>query len=227
MRKSSGSCTFTNYGEPRWSDHDEVVAHVSLEVKAARIKLLLFDVDGVLTDGRVLIHSDATESKNFGIRDGIAMVWAQRAGLRIGLLSARTSATTVHRASQLGVTLIQQGVSNKADSYRRILDSEGLSDADVAYMGDDIVDLAVLRRVGLSSAPADAVEEVRSRVDWVSSQPGGAGAVRELIEMVLKHQDRWSAVVGEYLNESSTPRRPAGDTGVGGRPAPGRHGRPG
>jgi 3-deoxy-D-manno-octulosonate 8-phosphate phosphatase (KDO 8-P phosphatase) len=193
------------------------VADVSLEVKAARIKLLLFDVDGVLTDGRVLIHADATESKYFGIRDGIAMVWAQRAGLRIGLLSARTSATTVHRASQLGVTLIQQGVSNKTDSYRHMRDSEGLSDADVAYMGDDIVDLAVLRRVGLSAAPADAVDEVRSSVDWVSSRPGGAGAVRELIEMVLKQQDRWAAVVGDYLDESSTPGRHAGGAVVGGK----------
>jgi len=197
---------------------------VSLAEKAARIKLLLFDVDGVLTDGRVLIHSDATESKYFGIRDGIAMVWAQRAGLRVGLLSARTSATTVHRASQLGVTLIQQGVSNKADSYRRILENEGLSDTDVAYMGDDIVDLAVLRRVGLSSAPADAVEEVRSRVDWVSSQPGGSGAVRELIEMVLRHQGRWAAVVGGYLNERSMPGPGADGADVGGDSAPNRRG---
>lgn len=196
---------------------------MSLEVKAARIKLLLFDVDGVLTDGRVLIHSDATESKNFGIRDGIAMIWAQRAGLRVGLLSARTSATTVHRASQLGVTLIQQGVSNKADSYHQILESEGVSDADVSYMGDDIVDLAVLQRVGLSSAPADAVAEVRARVDWVSSRPGGGGAVRELIEMVLRAQDRWAAIVEQHLTDARPPAS-AGDRRVPRTPLPGTHG---
>src|SRR5262245_63115987 len=140
---------------------------MSLEAKASRIKLLLLDVDGVLTDGVVSIHADGTESKAFGIRDGIAMVWAQRAGLTVGLLSARHSATTPHRAAQLGVTIVQQGVLNKVEGYERIVESTGASDAEVAYMGDDIVDLAVLARVGLSAAPADAVQEVRDRVDWI------------------------------------------------------------
>jgi 3-deoxy-D-manno-octulosonate 8-phosphate phosphatase (KDO 8-P phosphatase) len=172
-----------------------------LRAKASRIKLLLFDVDGVLTDGSVLVHSDGTESKTFGIRDGIAMVWAQRAGLRVGFLSARTSATTPHRAAQLGVTIIYQGVSSKADAYERILADQAVTDAEVAYMGDDIVDLAVLGRVGLSAAPADAVAEVRQRVDWISSANAGRGAARELIETVLKAQNRWESVVTAYLHE--------------------------
>jgi 3-deoxy-D-manno-octulosonate 8-phosphate phosphatase (KDO 8-P phosphatase) len=129
---------------------------VSIEDKARRIKLLLFDVDGVLTDGRVTIHADGTESKSFGIRDGIAMVWAQRAGIRVGLLSARLSATTPHRAAQLGITLVYHGVSSKLDTYDQILTDLGLTDQDVAYMGDDVVDLAVLLRAGLSAAPAQA-----------------------------------------------------------------------
>jgi 3-deoxy-D-manno-octulosonate 8-phosphate phosphatase (KDO 8-P phosphatase) len=176
-----------------------------VNTKAARIKLLLFDVDGVLTDGAVIIHVDGNESKRFGIRDGIAMVWAQRSGLKVGLLSARHSATTPHRAAQLGITLVHQGVSSKAAAYERILADEQLSDADVAYMGDDIVDLAVLGRVGLSAAPADAVAEVRARVDWVSGANGGSGAARELVETILRAQGRWENVVASYLREGSRP----------------------
>jgi len=172
-----------------------------LQRKAAAIRLVLFDVDGVLTDGRVTIHADGTESKTFGIRDGIAMVWAQRAGIRVGFLSARMSPTTPHRAAQLNVTLVYQGVLNKLSSYEQILAEHGLTDDAVAYMGDDVVDLAVLSRAGLSTAPSDAVAEVRSRVDWVSGWPGGAGAARELIELVLRAQNLWDGVVNAYLNE--------------------------
>ena len=178
----------------------------SIEAKAARIKLVLFDVDGVLTDGTVQIHHDGTESKQFAIRDGIAMVWAQRAGVKVGFLSARTSPTTPHRAAQLGVKLVYHGVSSKAATYARILEDERMTDADVAYMGDDIVDLGVLARAGLSAAPADAVAEVRERVDWVSRWPGGGGAARELVEVILRAQHRWDDVVTAYLREESTPQ---------------------
>src|SRR5688572_7182205 len=112
---------------------------MSVEEKAARIKLLLFDVDGVLTDGIVTVHGDGSESKAFGIRDGISMVWAQRAGLLVGLLSARTSSTTPHRAAQLGITIVHQGVLNKLEGYERIIAGARVADAEVAYMGDDIV----------------------------------------------------------------------------------------
>jgi len=174
---------------------------VSIEAKAAKIRLVLFDVDGVLTDGKVVIHADATESKTFDIKDGIAMVWGQRAGLTVGLLSARQSATTPHRAAQLGITLVRQGVPNKLDAYDQILSELGLADPQVAYMGDDVVDLAVLGRVGLSTAPADAVAEVRARVDWVSTRIGGDGAARELLEMILRAQGRWEPLVAAYADE--------------------------
>jgi len=179
---------------------------MTIETKAARIKLILFDVDGVLTDGRVFVHADGTESKAFGIRDGIAIVWAQRAGLKVGLLSARNSATTPHRAAQLGISLIYQGVTSKAEAYERILADERCSDDEVAYMGDDIVDLAVLGRVGLSAAPGDAVAEVRARVDWVSAAPGGHGAARELVETILRVQNRWDGIVAAYAAEGSAAR---------------------
>jgi 3-deoxy-D-manno-octulosonate 8-phosphate phosphatase (KDO 8-P phosphatase) len=174
---------------------------VSTQAKAAKIRLILFDVDGVLTDGKVVIHVDATESKTFDIKDGIAMVWAQRAGLTVGLLSARQSPTTPHRAAQLGITLVRQGVPNKLDAYDQILSELGLTDSQVAYMGDDIVDLAVLGRVGLSTAPANAVAEVRARVDWVSSRIGGDGAARELLEIILRAQGRWESLVAAYADE--------------------------
>jgi 3-deoxy-D-manno-octulosonate 8-phosphate phosphatase (KDO 8-P phosphatase) len=178
----------------------------SVSERATQIKLILFDVDGVLTDGRVQIHADGTESKNFGIRDGIAMVWAQRAGLSIGFLSARVSPTTPHRAAQLGVTLVYHGVHSKLATYEQILLDRNLQDSEVAYMGDDVVDLAVLARAGLSAAPADAVDEVRSRVHWVSRASAGSGAARELIELVLKAQNLWEGVVAAYLNEPSVAR---------------------
>jgi 3-deoxy-D-manno-octulosonate 8-phosphate phosphatase (KDO 8-P phosphatase) len=174
---------------------------VMIHPKAAGIKLLLLDVDGVLTDGTVIVQSDGSESKPFFIRDGIALVWAQRVGLKVGILSARHSPTTTHRAAQLGITLIYQGVASKADAYERILTDQQLKDDEVAYMGDDIVDLAVLARVGLSTAPADAVAEVLARVDWVSHSGGGRGAVRELVEMVLRAQRLWDDVVSSYVME--------------------------
>ena len=173
----------------------------TLTAKAANIKLILLDVDGVLTDGGVVIYGDGSESKRFHIRDGIALVWAQRSGVTVGLLSARHSPTTAQRAAQLGITLIYQGVSSKIDTYDQIVGDMVLTDDQVAYMGDDIVDLAVLGRVGLSAAPANAVGDVRSRVDFVSTRPGGDGAVRELVELILRAQQHWDPLVAAYENE--------------------------
>jgi 3-deoxy-D-manno-octulosonate 8-phosphate phosphatase (KDO 8-P phosphatase) len=171
---------------------------MTVEAKASRVRLLLFDVDGVLTDGVVLMHADGSESKGFHIRDGAAIVWAQRAGLGVGLLSARSSGATAQRAAQLAIRIVQQGVKSKLAAYERILQDAGLGDEAVAYMGDDLLDLPVLARAGLSAAPADAAPEVRERVDWVAGAPGGRGAARELIELVLRAQRRWDEVVREY-----------------------------
>ena len=174
-----------------------------INAKASKIKLLLFDVDGVLTDGKILLHADGSESKQFDIKDGTGIIWAQRAGLTVGLLSARTSAATGQRAAQLGITLVHQGVASKLESYEQIVDSLLLEDEQVAYMGDDVLDLPVLGRVGLATAPADAVEDVRSRVDWVSTAGGGQGAARDLIEVILRAQGRWDAILAEYVEEKA------------------------
>lgn len=173
----------------------------SIDAKASRIKLVLLDVDGVLTDGKILLHQDGTESKQFDIKDGLAIVCAQRAGLTVGFLSARSSSTTRYRAAQLGVTLIHQGVSSKLESYEAIIGDLRATDEEAAYMGDDIVDLPVLARAGLSAAPADASADVRSRVHWVSGAKAGDGAVRELIELILRAQGRWQAMVQASLAE--------------------------
>lgn len=171
------------------------MSELTLETRAVRIKLLLFDVDGVLTDGKILMHPDGTESKQFDIKDGTGLVWAQRGGLRVGMLSARSSAATAQRAAQLGITIVHQGVSSKIRAYDDILRQHTLTDAEVAYMGDDVLDLRVLGRVGLSASPADGVEDVRAKVHYVSQARGGHGAARELIELVLKAQDRWERLL--------------------------------
>jgi 3-deoxy-D-manno-octulosonate 8-phosphate phosphatase (KDO 8-P phosphatase) len=171
---------------------------MTVEERARRIKLLLFDVDGVLTDGVVTMHADGSESKDFNIKDGAAIVWAQRAGIPVGLLSSRSSGATTQRAAQLAVRIVQQGVASKATAFDRILKDANLTEDAVSYMGDDLLDLPVLHRCGLASAPADAVAEVRNAVHWVSGAAGGRGAVRELIEVVLRAQGRWAAVVAEH-----------------------------
>jgi 3-deoxy-D-manno-octulosonate 8-phosphate phosphatase (KDO 8-P phosphatase) len=168
---------------------------------ARPIRLLLLDVDGVLTDGTIVLHHDGTESKRFHIRDGAAIVWAQRAGLRIGLLSARTSEATVQRAAQLGIPIVVQGASDKLAAYEQIVRDTSLADKEIAYMGDDLQDLPVLERVGFSAAPADAAQEVRDTVTWVSSRDGGQGAVRELIEHLLRAQGVWERFVTAYQVE--------------------------
>ena len=171
---------------------------MSIEARAARIRLLVLDVDGVLTDGVVIMHADGTESKGFHIRDGAAIVWAQRLGIPVALLSARASGATSQRAAQLAIRTVVQGAGNKLQGYEQIVRDAGLADDQVAFMGDDLLDLPVLMRVGLAGVPADAAAEVIEAAHWVSSRPGGRGAVREFIEMVLRAQGRWADVVREY-----------------------------
>jgi 3-deoxy-D-manno-octulosonate 8-phosphate phosphatase (KDO 8-P phosphatase) len=170
-----------------------------IDARARVLRLLLFDVDGVMTDGRILLHSDGKESKQFHIRDGTAFVWARRVGLLTGLLSARASASTALRAQQLGIPIVKQGVEDKLSAYLDILAEHGLTDAQVSFMGDDVLDLPVLTRVGLSAAPADAVPDVRSRVHWVTKSRGGAGAIREMIDVVLRAQGHWDGLLASYL----------------------------
>lgn len=168
------------------------------EARATRVRLLFVDVDGVLTDGTTVLHADGTEALRFDIRDGLGLVLAQRAGLITGIVSARATAAAERRAAQLGLRHVLLGVQDKLEAVTRVLDWEGLAFDDLAYMGDDLVDLPVLARAGLAAAPADAVAEVVASSHLLTRARGGHGAVRELVEFVLRAQGRWAALVDAF-----------------------------
>lgn len=150
-----------------------------------RLRFLLFDVDGVLTDGRLYYLGDEV-AVAFDTRDGLAVRRAREAGLGIGLLSARSDSPAVERrAADLGFDEVLLGCRDKAAAFADLLERRGLEAFEVAYVGDDLVDLPVLRAAGLSAAPADAVEEVRDNVDLVLDAPGGRGAARELVDRII------------------------------------------
>jgi 3-deoxy-D-manno-octulosonate 8-phosphate phosphatase (KDO 8-P phosphatase) len=171
-----------------------------LEARARPIRLLLLDVDGVLTDGSVAIAASGEEFKAFSIRDGAAIGWAQKSGLEVGLISGRSSDATTRRAAELNISLVYQGGQDKKATYLQIATARSLNDDQIAYMGDDLIDLPVLRRVGLSAAPADASDDVRTRVHFVSRARAGHGAVRELIELILRARGLWDALVRSHLS---------------------------
>ena len=158
---------------------------MSVQTKASRVRLLLFDVDGVLTTGEVIMHADGSESKGFHIRDGAAIVWAQRAGLTVGLLSARSSGATAHRAAQLAVRIVEQGVKSKIAAYEQIIRDAKVDDRDVAYMGDDLLDLQVLARVGLSAPRPTRHQKCAS--GWIGS------ALSPVAEAQCASSSSWSS----------------------------------
>jgi 3-deoxy-D-manno-octulosonate 8-phosphate phosphatase (KDO 8-P phosphatase) len=167
--------------------------------RAARIKLFLCDVDGVLTDGSIFIGGER-EFKRFNIRDGLGLVLARRAGLKIGWVSARPSLATKMRAKELKIHfLVQQGDRlSKTGAIEKLLAQEKLSWNDVCFVGDDIVDLGPLKRAGISVAVGDSIAEVKVAADFVTKADGGRGAVREVVEMILKAQGKWNAFVEHY-----------------------------
>lgn len=166
----------------------------------ASIELILADVDGVLTDGGLYFDNEGIESKKFHIRDGLGIRLWQRAGYRFGILTARTSQIVRLRAAELGVDLVRQGFENKLPAAQEMIRQLRLAPEQVCYIGDDLTDLPVLRFVGLGVAVANASEDVRERADLITTQPGGQGAVRELIESLLKAKGRWDDLIEKYLS---------------------------
>ena len=150
------------------------------------IKLIVLDVDGVLTDGSIIYDSEGREYKIFNVKDGYGIVTAVRRGIKVVVISGRNSPIVERRCRELGITEIFQGVSDKLKVYEEVKEKYGLKDSEVAAMGDDIPDIPILERVGFSGAPADAVPEVKKVVKLVTSLPGGKGAVREFIDYLLK-----------------------------------------
>ena len=159
--------------------------------KAELIKLLLLDVDGVLTDGRIIIDDNGVETKQFDVRDGQGIVSLMRAGIQVGLITARRSKVVSYRAKELGLRIVLQGIRSKADAYGKLQRKTGLTETQIAYMGDDVGDLDLLRRVGLSLTVSDGSKELSKLVDYVTEKPGGRGAVREVAELLLKAQQKW------------------------------------
>jgi 3-deoxy-D-manno-octulosonate 8-phosphate phosphatase (KDO 8-P phosphatase) len=166
--------------------------------KARLVRLLILDVDGVLTDGRIVIDDRGRESKFFDVKDGHGLRLIMRADVQIVLLSGRESEATRHQASELGILEVYQNIHNKVDVYEQILHQHGLEDCHVGYVGDDVIDLPILKRAGFSAAVADASEEIKPFADYVAVKEGGRGAVREIIEFILKSQGRWEEVTGRY-----------------------------
>jgi 3-deoxy-D-manno-octulosonate 8-phosphate phosphatase (KDO 8-P phosphatase) len=169
----------------------------ALRRKAKNIVLLLLDVDGVLTDGRIIVDDRGVETKHFHVRDGQGIALLLRGGIEVGFITSRSSASVRYRAKELGVRLLRQGVRDKLAVYESIRQRRGLRDEQVAFMGDDIVDLPVLRRVGLAFSVADGWEGVRAAADLVSVAHGGHGAVREVAEMLLKSQGKWAGLIAK------------------------------
>lgn len=170
----------------------------ALAARCRALRLLLTDVDGVMTDGSVLLLPDGGEAKAFHIRDGLAIVLAQRVGLRTGLLSGRSSEVVARRAAELGMSVVRQGVHDKGAALREILAAEGLRADEVAYIGDDVNDLPVLTEVGLSAAPADAPLEVRLQALMVTEARGGQGCLREFVEAILRARGEWQAAIAPF-----------------------------
>jgi 3-deoxy-D-manno-octulosonate 8-phosphate phosphatase (KDO 8-P phosphatase) len=165
------------------------------------IQMLVLDVDGVLTDGTLLINADGSESKAFNSQDGHGIRMWQRAGLQVALLSGRSSEPTRRRAEQLEINYVFEDCHNKLDIMKLLLEQAGLQPKAVAYIGDDLTDLPVMRYVGFSAASANAVDEIKPYVDYITSRTGGSGAVREVIEYILKKTGKWQELLKRYLPE--------------------------
>jgi 3-deoxy-D-manno-octulosonate 8-phosphate phosphatase (KDO 8-P phosphatase) len=159
---------------------------------------LICDVDGVLTDGGILLADDGTEIKQFNAHDGAGIHLLVQAGFQVAFLTGRESGAVSRRARELGVQHVRQGATDKVPVYEGLLAAMGVSDAEVCYVGDDLPDLPPMRRAGYSAAPADAREEVRAAASYVTHAPGGRGAVREVIERILKTQGKWAGILSRY-----------------------------
>jgi 3-deoxy-D-manno-octulosonate 8-phosphate phosphatase (KDO 8-P phosphatase) len=168
-----------------------------LNARLAKIKLFLCDVDGILTDSSIFIGL-SEEIKRFHIRDGLGLVMLREQGIKVGWVSRRPSTATTRRAQELKIDFLEQHNSGKVVVVEGLLARTGLDWDEVSYMGDDVVDLGVMRRVGLAATVADAVDEAKAAAHYVTKADGGRGGVREVVELILKAQDRWKNVLAEY-----------------------------
>jgi 3-deoxy-D-manno-octulosonate 8-phosphate phosphatase (KDO 8-P phosphatase) len=167
--------------------------------KAAQLVLMGFDVDGVLTDGTLWFTSQGDEMKAFSSLDGHGLKMLQRAGVEVAIISGRSSRALELRAANLGIDELHMGIDDKSELLARLARQRGIDLAQTGYMGDDVVDLPVLRACGFSATVADGHGEVLARVDYVASKTGGRGAVREVCDLIIRAQGKWDAAMAEYL----------------------------
>lgn len=165
--------------------------------KAKNIKLVILDVDGVMTDGRIVIDDNGVESRNFDIKDGMGVVVLMMSGVEVAIITSKKSGAVRHRAEELKIKRFYEGIKKKTEPYEEILKEMNITDAEVAYVGDDLVDLSMMKRVGLPIAVGDAVEDVKNHAAYVTVARGGYGAVREAAEMILKAQGKWEKILSK------------------------------
>ena len=173
--------------------------------RAVRVKLIIFDVDGVLTDGGIYVGPHGELFKPFHVRDGMGITLAHRAGLATAIITGRASEQVTRRAAELHITEVYQGALDKRTAYQELKEKRGLTDDEVAYVGDDLIDLPLLLQVGFPAAVADATDEVRACAAYISREPGGHGAARDIIEFILKAQGRWEELIAPFY-ETATPQ---------------------
>ncbi|MBI5024001.1 MAG: HAD-IIIA family hydrolase [Candidatus Omnitrophica bacterium] len=169
----------------------------TLKTKLNKIKLLAMDVDGVLTDGKIVVDAQGKELKFFDVQDGFGLVLLRQAGIKTAILSARSSPAVTARAEDLKIDKICQDAYPKTSAYERLIRESGCTDEQVCFMGDDLPDLPVLKRVGLAVAVPNAMDELKKIAHYVTTRRGGAGAVREVIELILKAQGKWKNIVAQ------------------------------
>lgn len=182
--------------------------HVSIERRASRIKLLLMDCDGVLTDGTLTFFENGDEQKSFNVRDGHGIVLLHRAGLKSGIISGRKSSLVDRRALELGMSpeLVRQGSLDKIKDFDELLTRAEIEENEVAFIGDDVTDVPLMQRVEFAVAVADAVAETRAVAHYVTQAAGGHGAVREVIEIILKSQGHWHSLMQRYFGRMTAER---------------------
>lgn len=173
---------------------------MDVEARLSKIEILLLDVDGVLTDGRVRLDGKGGETKDFDVSDGHGIKMLQRAGIAVAIITGRKSDAVAQRAVELGITELHQGVKEKIPVVREILRARGLTSDKAAYVGDDLVDLPVMVQVGVGVTVPAAPFEVKSRADLITGREGGRGAVREVCEAILKARGLWEGAIEKYVN---------------------------
>lgn len=173
---------------------------VETRKKAKKIKLLLLDVDGVLTDGGIFLNNRGAEIKRFDVRDGHGIRLLMRAGIHVGLITGRSSKAVSYRARELGIRIVYQRAFNKIQVYQQIKKKTGLTDQEIAYAGDDMVDLPILRKAGLAMTVRDGWTAMTEVVDYVTVSQGGRGAVREIVELLLRAQGKWGKMTQSYYS---------------------------